>query len=331
MDHITQTELLTTTDVLAPVTLDPSLSYRCDLVRGYLETARARNTIRGYRSSFRQFEAWCKTSGLVPLPAVPETVARYIATQAPRLCVSTIEHHLAAIKKAHVAAGFSLDIQSDLLLTETLKGIKRVHGNVVRQKTAILTEDLRSMLRGLPPSTKGSRDKALLLIGFAGAFRRSELVSVDVADLSFETAGVKILLRRSKTDQEGRGRTVAIPYGTYDETCPVLALQSWLNESLIVDGPVFRPVQKGGRIAACRLTGHAVASIVKHYAGSAGFQLASVSGHSLRAGFVTSAVRAGEPERRIMRQTGHKSIEMVLRYVRQANVFTDNAALALGL
>jgi integrase len=187
------------------------------------------------------------------------------------------------------------------------------------------------MLRNLPLGTKGIRDRALLLIGFAGAFRRSELVSVDVTDLSFETAGVKIILRRSKTDQEGRGRTVAIPYGVHDETCPVLALQSWLKESGIVDGPIFRPVHKGGRVAACRLTGHAVASLVKSYAGSAGLQLASVSGHSLRAGFVTSAARAGEPERRIMRQTGHKSIEMVLRYVRQANVFTDNAALALGL
>jgi hypothetical protein len=142
VDDSTETlNLLATDGVLAPIALSSSHAVACDLVQGYLQTARARNTIRGYRSSFRQFEAWCKSSGFAPLPAAPETIAQYIAIQASRLCVSTIEHHLAAIKKAHVAAGFSLDMQTSLLLTETLKGVKRVHGSAVTQKTAILTED----------------------------------------------------------------------------------------------------------------------------------------------------------------------------------------------
>jgi integrase len=171
----------------------------------------------------------------------------------------------------------------------------------------------------------------LLLIGFAGAFRRSELVALDVADLKFQEEGLLITLRRSKTDQEGAGRPVAIPDGTHADTCPVRALRSWLDSAAISDGPVFRPIRKGGSVTCIRLTGHAVASIIKKYARKAGLPFEVFSGHSLRAGFVTSAARAGEPERRIMRQTGHKSIEMVLRYVRQANAFTDNAVRSLGL
>jgi integrase len=200
-----------------------------------------------------------------------------------------------------------------------------------RQKAALLTEDLRLILRTMPKSVRGTRDRALLLIGFAGAFRRSELVSIDVSDLKFEAAGVLITLRRSKTDQEGQGRDVAIPFGKESNTCPVLALQNWLAIAGIAEGAVFRPVHKGGAVGSSHLTGHAVASLLKAYARTAGLTPEIFSGHSLRAGFVTSAVRAGEPERRIMRQTGHRSVEMVLRYVRQANIFTDNSALALGL
>jgi integrase len=300
-------------------------------VRSYLESARARNTIRGYRSSFRQFEEWCRSANLSSLPAHPKTIALYVAAQASRLRVATIEHHLAAVKKAHIAAGFELDTQTNLLLSETLKGVKRTHGTGSIQKAAILTDDLRLMLRSLPAGVKGTRDRAVLLVGFAGAFRRSELVGIDVCDLSFESAGLKILLRHSKTDQERQGRTVAIPNGSHTETCPVRAIQDWLKRSGIIEGPVFRPIRKGGFITPSRLTGHAIATLVKAYAGAAGLLENTVSGHSLRAGFVTSAARAGEPERRIMLQTGHKSVEMVLRYVRRANVFTDNAALSLGL
>ncbi len=302
-----------------------------DRVRGYLENARARNTITGYRSSFHQFTNWCERTHVLALPAMPETVAFYLSFQAGRLRPATLEHHLAAISKAHKAAGFPSPVTDSVLIAETLKGIKRTHGTVAHQKTPVLVEDLRLMLRLMPDNLQGIRDRALLLIGFAGAFRRSELVALDVADLKFQAEGLLITLRRSKTDQEGVGRPVAIPEGAHTETCPVRALRQWLDCGAINDGPVFRPMRKGGSVRCSRLTGHAVASIVKKYARKAGLPVEMFSGHSLRAGFVTSAARAGEPERRIMRQTGHKSIEMVLRYVRQANAFTDNAVRSLGL
>jgi integrase len=320
------------TAALAPI---PATTAVCalptDRVQLYLDSARARNTIRGYRSSFHQFKQWCQAVGLCSMPADAGTIALYLGAQAGRLKTATLSHHLAAIAKAHKSAGFPSPIQDDQLIAETLKGIKRTHGTASKQKAPVLTEDLRMMLRMLPDNLLGIRDRALLVMGFAGAFRRSELVALDVADLQFTAEGLLITLRRSKTDQDGEGRQIAIPHGTQAETCTVGAVHAWLEAASITEGPIFRPVDRHSRIAPQRLSAHAVPLIVKRYAGAAGMCVKSFSGHSLRAGFVTSAARAGEPERRIMRQTGHKSIEMVLRYVRQANAFTDNAALALGL
>jgi integrase len=305
--------------------------HSADRVRSYLENARARNTIRGYRSGFKQFENWCSAAGLASLPAEPQTVAMYLGCEAGRLKAATLSHRLAAISKAHKTAGYVSPVRDNPLIGETLKGIKRTHGIASLQKTPVLTEDLRLMLRALPKNLLGTRDRALLLIGFTGAFRRSELVSLDVSDLKFTAEGLLITLTRSKTDQEGAGREVAIPVAAHAETCAVRALQAWLEAATITEGAIFRPVDRHGRISASRLSDHAVALVVKRYALSVGLEVDTFSGHSLRAGFVTSAARAGEPERRIMRQTGHKSIEMVLRYVRQANAFQDNAVLALGL
>ena len=318
-------------DVIRIADPDNACSLAADQVRMYLESARARNTIRGYRASFHQFQRWCEAAHLSYLPATGETIALYLSSQAGRLRPSTLEHHLAAIGKAHKAAGYESPIGPSMLVAETLKGIKRTHGTAAKQKAPILTEDLRLMLRLLPDSPKGCRDRAILLVGFAGAFRRSELVGLDVSDLAFQQEGLLVTLRRSKTDQEGQGRAVAIPFGSSIRTCPVRAIASWLELAKLDCGPVFRPIRKGGSMSTRPLTGHAVASLVKRYAKAAGLKPEVFSGHSLRAGFVTSAARAGEPERRIMRQTGHKSIEMVLRYVRQANAFQDNAANSLGL
>jgi integrase len=303
-----------------------------DRVQTYLGSAQARNTIRGYRSSFLQFERWCRTAGAPSLPASAEMIAMYIGAQAGRLKPGTLEHHLAAISKAHKAAGFASPVRDNILVAETLKGIKRTHGVAVTRKAPVLTEDLRSMLREtLPDGLLGARDRALLLIGFSGAFRRSELVALNVSDMKNTPEGLLLTIRRSKTDQEGEGRDVAIPYGQYKNTCPVLALQTWLLAAAITEGPLFRQLHRGNVLLSGRLSGHGVGRVVKKYAKATGLTVKDFSGHSLRAGFVTSAARAGEPERRIMRQTGHKSIEMVLRYVRQANAFTDNSALALGL
>jgi integrase len=228
-------------------------------------------------------------------------------------------------------AGYPSPIKDNQLIAETLKGIKNVHGAAQSQKAPIITEDLRLMLRVIPSRLIGIRDRALLLVGFAGAFRRSELVALDFEDVRFTTEGLLLTIRRSKTDQVGEGRQVAIPQGRHEETCVVRAPRAWLEASGITTGALFRPINRHGHIAPARLTPHAVALIVKRYAGAIGLERQSFSGHSLRAGFVTSAARAGEPECRIMRTTGHRSIEMVLRYVRNANAFTDNAGLALGL
>jgi integrase len=306
---------------LVRVSNSASLELDEGLVRTYLESARARNTIRRYRSSFRQFQKWCHQAGFGSLPATDETVALYVSSQAARLRPSTLEHHLAAIGKAHKAAGFCSPIQDSVLLAETLKGIKRTHGTVPKQKAPVLTEDLRVMLRLIPDNLQGARDRAILLVGFAGAFRRSELVGLDNSDLKFQPEGLLVFLRRSKTDKDVEGRQIAIPFGLHADTCPVRGLQNWLERASISDGPVFRPIRKGGAVCSTRLTGHAIASVVKRYAEKAGLQTDLFSGHSLRAGFVTSAARAGEPERRIMRQTGHKLAVSSLLRMRMRMVF----------
>jgi site-specific recombinase XerD len=316
---------------LLPQTTAAVSLFGADRVRLYLESARSRNTIGGYRSSFNQFRDWCEVAELMPLPATPETIAMYLGAQAGRLKASTLEHHLSAITKAHKAAGYDSPIRENMLVSEMLKGIKRTHGSAVTRKAPILTDDLRLMLRCLPAKLVGIRDRALLLVGFVGAFRRSELVSLDLSDLKFTSEGLLITLRRSKTDQEGVGREVALPHGGHESTCPVRALQAWLAVSGIEEGPVFRSMNRHGRVFSERLSDHAVALVVKRYAEKAGLDSAALAGHSLRAGFVTSAARAGAPERQIMRTTGHHSIEMLMRYVRHASAFTDNAAVALGL
>jgi site-specific recombinase XerD len=297
----------------------------------YLENARSRNTIRGYRSDWKQFERWCAERGISALPATPDSIAVYLSDRAGTLKTATLEHHLSAIAKAHKTAGHPSPVKDNALIAETLKGIKRVHGMAPVQKAPVLTDDLRVMLRHVPARILGLRDRALLLVGFCGAFRRSELVSLDCSDLAFTAEGLQVTLRRSKTDQEGRGRSVAIPFASNAQTCPVRALQAWLEASGITEGAVFRPVNRHGTISRRRLSDKSVATKIKRYVSAAGLDPVLYSGHSLRAGFVTSAARAKVPERIIMLQTGHKSIDMVLKYVRAANAFQENAMNALGL
>jgi integrase len=186
------------------------------------------------------------------------------------------------------------------------------------------------MVAALPDGLLGVRDRALLLVGFAGAFRRSELVSLDRPDLEFTKDGLTVMLRRSKSDQEGQGRKVGIPYGSNPETCPVRALQAWLEAAAITDGPVFRGVTRHGKVQG-RLSGYAVALIVKRYAAVGGLDPSRYAGHSLRAGLATAAAIGGASERSIMNQTGHKSITMVRRYIRDGNLFRENAAAKTGL
>jgi integrase len=212
-----------------------------------------------------------------------------------------------------------------------LKGIRRTKGTAQTAKAPAVVPVLIAMVETLPDTLIGIRDRALLLVGFAGAFRRSELVSLDVADLQFAQEGAILQLRRSKTDQEAAGRRIGIPYGVREGTCPVLALQDWLDAAGVTDGPLFRPLSRWGQVQAERLSDKAVARVVKKAAEAAGLDPTRFSGHSLRAGLATAAATAGVGERSIMNQTGHKTERMVRRYIREGSLFRDNAAGQVGL
>jgi integrase len=238
---------------------------------------------------------------------------------------------MAAIGAAHKAIG--LESPASMrhgAVASVWAGIRRTHGTAQNAKAPVLVDDLRAMVRNLRPGLIGIRDRALLLLGFAGAFRRSELVALNLEDVQVTSDGLVITLRRCKTDQEGEGRKVGVPYGSNPETCPVRALRAWQETSSIEGGALFRSINRHGQIGS-RLSGYAVALIVKRYASAAGLDRAAYSGHSLRAGLATSAAIAGASERSIMAQTGHRSAAMVRRYIRDGSLFRENAAARVGL
>jgi len=237
---------------------------------------------------------------------------------------------LNAIAEAHKAMGLDSPTSTGIV-KNTLKGIKRTMGTASRQKAPAMTDDIRAMLEVADAGLIGVRDQALILLGFAGAFRRSELVSLDVEDCVFGKDGLTVMLRRSKTDQDGQGRKIGIPYGSNPETCPVRVVQTWLERAGATSGPLFRSINRHGRVQARRLSPGEVARIVKKLAERAGLDAAKFAGHSLRAGHATSAAIAGASERSIMFQTGHKSVQMVRRYIRDGNLFRENSGGKLGL
>jgi site-specific recombinase XerD len=287
-------------------------------VNEYLNASISSNTWRAYRDDLKHFRAWGGT-----LPATPEQVAAYLAHYAPTLSPATLSRRLASLSKAHKASNHSNPVSTELVRA-TFRGIRNTHGTHQRQVAPAIKEDVLAMVRGLT-GIKGARDKALLLIGFAGAFRRSELVALTVEDVEQVKQGLVIYLRRSKTDQAGEGRKIAIPYAR-GTVCPVHALQEWLQISEIESGLIFRSITRHGKISDAGLTAQSVALVVKERAAAAGLDAAKYSGHSLRAGLVTSAAQAGVSGWKIRQQTGHKSEAMLLRYIRDANIFTDNAA-----
>lgn len=321
-------------EVIGPVRHDGT---GADLVPPSLERARefarqskAENTLRGYRSDWRDFCAWCDRNGTGPLPASPEAVAAYIADCTGRLKSGSIQRRLNAIAEAHKALGLDSPTSAGMV-RNTFKGIRRAIGTAATQKAPAVTEDIRAMVAATDDGMIGHRDRALILLGFAGAFRRSELVGLDVADLSFTRDGLTITLRRSKTDQEGQGRKIGLPYGSNPETCPVRVLQSWLELTSMTGGPVFRSINRHGQVQAGGLAPIDVARVVKKLAERTGLDPAKYAGHSLRAGHATSAAMAGASERSIMKQTGHRSVQMVRRYIRDGSLFRENSAGKLGL
>jgi integrase len=217
------------------------------------------------------------------------------------------------------------------MVTNTMKGIRRTKGTAPEQKTPTLTDDIRAMVNATDTGIIGVRDRAMLLLGFAGAFRRSELVGLDVEDCVFAKDGLTVTLPRSKTDQDGAGRKIGIPYGSNPETCPVRTLQAWLEITGINTGPLFRSINRHGQVRSGRLSGIDISRVVKKLAKRAGLNPARYAGHSLRAGHAASAAIAGATERSIMNQTGHRSVQMVRRYIRDGSLFRENSAGKLGL
>jgi len=299
-------------------------------VREYIRASKAENTLRGYQSDWRGFCSWCEGRNVCPLPAAAEAVAAYIAECAGHLKPGSIQRRLNAIAEAHKAAGLDSPTHTGIV-RNTMKGIRRTMGTAPTQKAAALTDDIRAMIDATDAGAIGLRDRALILLGFAGAFRRSELVGLDAEDCAFSKDGLTIALRRSKTDQEGAGRRVGIPYGSNPATCPVRTIQAWIEAAAVSSGPLFRSINRHGHLKPGRLSGIDVARVVKKLADRAGLDSAKYAGHSLRAGHATAAAIAGASERSIMNQTGHRSVQMVRRYIRQGSLFRENSGAKLGL
>ncbi|MEI9409156.1 site-specific integrase [Mesorhizobium salmacidum] len=292
------------------------------LVQYFITNSLSENAKRAYRADLAQFEVNGGT-----IPSSPEQVAEYLASRASTHRPATLARYLASISKAHRAIGADDPCKTEIVKA-TLRGIRRAVGTAQREAKPLLRDDLFQILERIGNRSKDLRDKALLLLGFAGAFRRSELVGLDVQDIECVRQGIVVTLRRSKTDQTGAGRKVGIPFGR-THWCPVRSLVRWLDHAGIESGPMFRPVDRHGQIAHERLSGEAVSIILKGRAKAAGFDPSPFSGHSLRSGLATSAVIAGVSTLAIRRTTGHASDAMLSRYVRIGDIFTDNAAAAV--
>lgn len=289
--------------------------------QGYARASKAEATVRTYRSAWRGFVRWCEIQGLEALPADGATVAFYVTTRAKvGIKPASIDLDLAAIAAAHAAAGHPSP-RSSAEVQAVRAGIRRTHGVAQRQAAPILPDDLRAMVAALPDTLAGKRDRALLLLGFATGSRRSELAALQAEDVVFVSRGLEVAVRRSKTDQEGRGHVKPVPFGRFPSVCPVRAVKAWIKAAGLEDGPLFRPINRHGHIAPRALTGHSINRIVKRAARAAGLDAAAISGHSLRAGLVTAAVLAGRTDREIMAQTGHRSAEMLTRYTRKARAW----------
>ncbi len=287
----------------------------------YIRAAVSDNTRTAYQSDLKRFMEHGGT-----IPSTPEIISQYLAKHATSHKPATLSRWLVSLNKAHTTQSLLSPTGSDLVKA-TLRGIKRTVGSQQRQVQPVMKNTLCDMVIGLD-GFKGFRDRALLLIGFAGAFRRSELVGLQLSDIEFVEKGLIINLRKSKTDQECSGRKIAIPYAT-GRVCPVLAIKDWIELSRISDGAIFRPITRHGRIENTGLSTQAVAIIVKERVKTIGLDVSKFSGHSLRAGLVTSAAQAGVSSSKIRQQTGHRSDAMLNRYIRDANIFTDNAAGAV--
>lgn len=292
------------------------------LVSELVRDSLAPNSRRAYASDLARYKTW---GGLIP--ASPEAIAEYLAAHQQSHAVSTLARWLASLAKAHRAIGVDDPTRSELVRS-VVRGIRRLRGSAPHQAKALLRDDLFSVLDRLGNDTRALRDRALLLLGFACGFRRSELTALLVTDLEFVQQGLIVHVQRSKTDQIGSGRKIGVPFGR-TRHCPVKAIENWLAQSQITEGPLFRSVNRAGKVSRQQLSAHAVPRILKERLQGVGFDIEGYSGHSLRSGFVTSALQVGVSSWKIRQQTGHASDTMMARYVRDASLFVENGAAAL--
>ena len=294
-----------------------------------LQNSKAINTVRAYKSDFNDFEMFCVKNNFKSLPSDPKVVSLYLTHLSTKNAkMSTLKRRLVSIGVIHKLKGHYLDTKHPSII-ENIMGIKRRKGSIQSAKKPLLISSLKALIDVIDQidreEIKKFRDRSIILIGFSGGFRRNEIVSLDYDDLDFMSEGLKINLRRSKTDQFGEGFTKALPYFNSSQYCPVVSLKNWLKISKINSGPVFRRFIKGSKLSENRLTDQTVALLIKQYLNLAGIDNKNYSGHSLRSGFATSAAESGVEERNIMAMTGHKSTEMVRRYIKEANLFKNNA------
>src|SRR6056300_1408678 len=281
-----------------------------------LRNSKSKNTLRAYQSDYTDFLEFCSKNGFQSMPTQPKILALYITHLSSYSKYSTLKRRLASISVIHKAKGHYIETKHPIIM-ENLMGIKRKNGSNQKGKKPLLINDLKIIIKAIDQSKEKDnrkiRDKALLLIGFSGGFRRSELVDIEYEDIEFVSEGVKIFVKRSKTDQSGEGMTKAIPYFDNINFCPIKALNKWVVEAEIKEGKIFNISDKS------------VALIIKKYANYAGLDSNRYAGHSLRSGFATSTAESGAEERNIIAMTGHKSTEMVRRYIKEANLFKNNA------
>jgi len=294
-----------------------------------LKSSKANNTIRAYKSDFRDFGLFCSQNGFRSLPSEPRTISLYLTYLSTKeIKLSTLKRRLVSIGVIHKLKGHYLDTKHPSII-ENIMGIKRRKGSVQKGKKPLLINNLKRLINvidsKISEEIKRLRDRSIILIGFSGGFRRNEIVSLDYDDLDFVSEGLKINLKRSKTDQFGEGTIKGLPYFDNFQYCPVTSVKKWIEVSNIKSGPLFRRFSKGSKLTENRLTDQSIALLIKNYLRLAGIDNNNYSAHSLRSGFATSAAEAGAEERSIMAMTGHKSTEMVRRYIKEANLFKNNA------
>ena len=294
-----------------------------------LKSSKAKNTVRAYKSDFNDFGIFCAKNGFKSLPSEPKIVSLYLTHLSTKdIKMSTLKRRLVSIGVIHKLKGHYLDTKHPSII-ENIMGIKRRKGSIQKGKKPLLINHLKQIINVIDKQKdeiiKKQRDRSIILIGFSGGFRRNEIVSLNYDDLEFVPEGLKITLKRSKTDQFGEGTIKGLPFFDNSKYCPVKSIQKWIELSKINSGPLFRRFTKSSNLFKDRLTDQTVALLIKKYLQLAGIDNKNYSGHSLRSGFATTAAEAGVEERSIMAMTGHKSTEMVRRYIKDANLFKNNA------